>query len=73
MMAKRNDTIDRATFEKSGREGGRKSWEGLTAAERKKRLAKLHGGWKNMTKAERSKEMKRRAKVRAANKIKKEV
>ena len=72
-MAKRKDVIEREVFAEAGREGGRKSWEKLTAAERKKRLAKLHGGWKNMTKAERSKEMKRRAKVRAANKLTKEV
>lgn len=68
-ITKRKDTI---TFERSFfAEAGRKGWDSLSPKKRAERIAKQTGYWKNMTEAQRKTEMKRRAKVRAANKLKK--
>jgi hypothetical protein len=68
-MATRKDTIifDRSFFAESGRKG----WDKLSPKKRKERIAKQTGYWKSMTAAQRKVEMKRRAKVRAANKLEK--
>jgi hypothetical protein len=67
LMAKQKDTI---VFERSFfAEAGRKGWDNLSPKKRKERIAKQTGYWKNMTEAQRKTEMKRRAKVRAANKL----
>jgi hypothetical protein len=68
-MAKPKDTI---TFERSFfAEAGRKGWDNLSPKKRAERIAKQTGYWKNMTEAQRKTEMKRRAKVRTANKLEK--
>jgi hypothetical protein len=67
-MAKKDTIIfDRAFFAESGRKG----WNKLSPKKRKERIARQTGYWKNMTPAQRKAEMKRRAKVRAANRLKK--
>lgn len=66
-MAKPKDTI---TFERSFfAEARRKGWDGLSPKRRRERIAKQTGYWQNMIPAQRKAEMKRRARVRAANKL----
>ena len=64
------DVREKPCYVRRFAESGRKGWDKLSPKKRKDRIARQTGYWQNMSEAERKAEMKRRTKVRAANKLK---